>query len=88
MNEEVPTRPQRQRTIGAILVATLPTRVISGDDDQIVPLADSLQLGEAIAGAETAVLPDCGHLPQEECPGVFMQAGIPFVEQRPSGISN
>jgi pimeloyl-ACP methyl ester carboxylesterase len=61
----------------------LPTLVISGDDDRIVPLVDSLRLGEAIVGAETAVLPNCGHLPQEECPAAFMQAVIPFVEQLP-----
>ncbi|MCB9445428.1 MAG: alpha/beta hydrolase [Ardenticatenaceae bacterium] len=66
----------------------LPTLVISGDDDRIVPLADSLRLGEAIVGAETAVLPNCGHLPQEECPDAFMQAVTPFVEQLPSGITN
>jgi pimeloyl-ACP methyl ester carboxylesterase len=68
----------------------LPVLVISGDDDRIVPLEDSLRLGEAIVGAETAVLPNCGHLPQEECPDAFMQAVIPFVEQlllvKPFGV--
>lgn len=68
----------------------MPVLVISGDDDRIVPLEDSLRLGEAIRGAETAVLPNCGHLPQEECPDAFMQAVIPFVEQlllvKPFGV--
>ena len=53
---------------------TLPVLVITGDDDRIVPTAESLQLAEALPQAELAVLPACGHVPQEECPGPFMEA--------------
>jgi len=62
---------------------TMPTLVISGDDDRLVPLEQSIRLGEEIDSAETAVLPNCGHLPQEECPDDFMTAVTSFVENLP-----
>ena len=52
----------------------LPVLVMTGDDDRIVPTANSLRLADAIRGAQLAVIPDCGHIPQEECPRVFVEA--------------
>jgi pimeloyl-ACP methyl ester carboxylesterase len=52
---------------------TIPTLVISGDDDQIVPLESSIRLANDIPGAILQVIPNCGHLPQEECPSEFIQ---------------
>jgi pimeloyl-ACP methyl ester carboxylesterase len=52
----------------------VPTLVISGQYDQIVPLELSQQLAADIPGATLTVLPNCGHLPQEECPGAFLAA--------------
>ena len=57
----------------------VPTLVISGDDDQIVPLENSRRLAEDIPGATLTVIEDCGHLPQEECPQAFMQAVENFL---------
>ncbi len=53
---------------------TMPTLVITGDDDRIVPPEESIQLAAEIPGAELAVLPACGHVPQDECPQAFMEA--------------
>ncbi len=61
----------------------VPTLVITGDDDRIVPTEDSRRLAQEIPGAQLAVLPACGHLPQEECPDAFLDALIPFVESLP-----
>ncbi len=58
---------------------TVPTLVISGDSDQIVPVENSRQLAQDIQGAFLAVLPKCGHLPQEECPQDFIQAVCRFL---------
>lgn len=52
----------------------VPTLVITGDDDRIVPTEESVQLARVIPGAELAVLPACGHVPQDECPQAFMDA--------------
>jgi len=58
----------------------VPTLVITGDDDRIVPTEDSRRLAQDIPGAQLAELSACGHLPQEECPDAFLGALIPFVE--------
>ena len=52
----------------------MPVLVVTGDDDRIVPTAESIRLAGKIPGAELVVIPACGHVPHEECPGVFLQA--------------
>jgi pimeloyl-ACP methyl ester carboxylesterase len=59
----------------------LPVLVITGDDDRIIPTADSIRLASMIPGAELAVLADCGHVPQEECPQKFLKILIPFIQK-------
>lgn len=61
----------------------MPVLVITGDDDRVVPTEDSIRLAQAIPGAELAVLPACGHLPQEECPEAFLQAVETFLANLP-----
>ncbi len=57
----------------------LPILVITGDADRIVPTEQSLRLAEELPKAELAVIPQCGHVPHEECPAVFMQAVTEFL---------
>lgn len=57
----------------------IPILVITGDDDRIVPTEQSLRLAEELPNAELAVIPQCGHVPHEECPAVFMQAVTEFL---------
>jgi pimeloyl-ACP methyl ester carboxylesterase len=66
---------------GALDQITTPTLVITGDSDQIVPVENSRQLARDIQGAVLAVLPNCGHLPQEECPQAFLQAIDQFIDE-------
>ena len=62
---------------------TQPTLVITGDSDNFIPTEESIQLAGELPNAELAVLPDCGHLPQQECETLFLQtvedwlAGLP-----------
>jgi len=58
----------------------VPTLVISGENDQIVPLENSIQLAKDIPGAILNIIPNCGHLPQEECPQALLQAIDNFLE--------
>ena len=58
---------------------SVPTLVISGEYDQIVPVESSVRLAEDIPGAELVILENCGHLPQEECPEAFLQAIEDFL---------
>ena len=61
-----------------------PTLVITGDDDRIVPTADSIRLASELPNAELVVIPNCGHLPQEECPEPFLEAATRFMSQQRS----
>jgi len=76
------TLASRELDLGSRLdEVQVPTLVITGDDDRIVPTADSIRLSEEIPDAELVILPDCGHLPQEECPEPFLEAVIDFVQR-------
>ncbi len=57
----------------------IPTLVISGQYDTIVPLEASEAAAEGIAGAVLEVFAHCGHLPQEEYPGDFARAVREFL---------
>jgi pimeloyl-ACP methyl ester carboxylesterase len=60
-------------------VITLPTLVITGDDDRVVPTKLSIQLAKDLPFAKLVVIPNCGHVPQEECPKEFMQTVLNFL---------
>jgi pimeloyl-ACP methyl ester carboxylesterase len=58
-----------------------PVLVITGDDDRIVPTEQSVRLASEIPGAKLSVLPACGHVPQEECPALFLQSVFEFLDE-------
>jgi pimeloyl-ACP methyl ester carboxylesterase len=58
---------------------SVPTLVITGDDDQIVPTAQSVKLASSIPGATLVVVPACGHIPHEEAPPDFLSAMDDFL---------
>jgi pimeloyl-ACP methyl ester carboxylesterase len=57
----------------------MPCLVITGDDDRIVPTEQSIRLADELPDAELVVIPDCGHIPHEECPEAFLQAVTDFL---------
>jgi pimeloyl-ACP methyl ester carboxylesterase len=61
----------------------LPILVITGDDDRIVPTADSVKLAGELPGAKLVVIQEAGHVPHEEQPAVFMQVINEFMETLP-----
>jgi pimeloyl-ACP methyl ester carboxylesterase len=61
----------------------MPCLVITGDDDRIVPTDQSIRLADELPDAELVVIPDCGHIPHEECPELFLQAVTDFLNQLP-----
>ncbi len=65
-----------ERRLGEVRV---PVLVITGDDDRIVPTEQSIRLAGEIPGAQLAVIPECGHVPQEECPEPFLEAVTGWV---------
>ena len=58
---------------------TLPVLVITGDDDRIVPTADSIRLADELPNAGLVVIPNAGHVPHEEQPEAFMLAVTGFL---------
>ena len=62
-----------------LAVITIPTLVVWGGDDQIVPLADGKDYAARIPGAKLAVIPDCGHAPSLEKPKEFLEAVEGFL---------
>jgi pimeloyl-ACP methyl ester carboxylesterase len=62
---------------------TMPALVITGDKDTWVATDLSRRLAEDLPRAQLAVIPQCGHVPQEEQPAAFLQAIMPFLEELP-----
>ncbi len=59
---------------------SLPVLVITGDDDRIVPTAQSIRLSAELPNAKLVVIPEAGHVPHEEKPQDFMQAVRDYLE--------
>ncbi len=59
------SRPDSRPTLAWI---KCPTLVLSGDQDNTIPNALSMEMASGIPGAKLLVLPNCGHLPQVEQP--------------------
>jgi len=65
----------------------VPTLVITGDDDRVVPTAQSIALADEIS-APLVVIPACGHIAQEECPSEFLAALDSFLESATADFSS
>ena len=61
----------------------IPILVITGEDDRIVPTADSVRLAGQLPGASLVIIPEAGHVPHEEQPAAFMQAVKTFLTTLP-----
>ena len=57
----------------------LPTLILWCDHDRIVPLEVGLKLRRTLPNSTLRLVEDCGHMPQEEQPGIDAQAaaGLP-----------
>jgi pimeloyl-ACP methyl ester carboxylesterase len=73
----------RDRPDSTALLAriAIPTLVIHGEDDQLIPVAEAKAMQAAIKGAELVIIPGAGHLPCLEQPEVFNEAVRVFLEQ-------
>jgi 3-oxoadipate enol-lactonase len=71
-------RPDSTPTLAEIDV---PTLIIHGRDDQLIPLAEAEAMHQAIKGSRLVAIPDAGHLPNLENPELFNDAVIDFLEE-------
>ena len=71
----------------------LPVLVITGDNDFVVPTENSIRLAAELPDARLAILSNCGHVPNEECPSQFLAAvsgymgDLALVAETPIGTS-
>ena len=72
-------RGDTEKWAGRISELTLPTLIIWGADDTWIPAEDALRFHQDITGSHLQIIRDCGHLPQEETPEVFIMAVLDFI---------
>jgi pimeloyl-ACP methyl ester carboxylesterase len=65
-----------------IMRLQIPTLVLSGQGDRIVPVESSLRLAETLPDSQLALFSNCGHIPHEECPEDFLDAVYPFLSKQ------
>jgi len=58
----------------------IPTLIIYGADDQIIPLSEVEFIHQAIINSELKIIPDAGHLPNLEQPELFNQVVKEFTK--------
>jgi pimeloyl-ACP methyl ester carboxylesterase len=59
---------------------TMPTLVITGDQDTVVATDASIEVSQKIPGAALVIIPQTGHLPNEEKPEEFANSVIEFIQ--------
>jgi len=60
---------------------TIPTLIIWGKQDRIVPLEDGKRLLKTLSNATLVTINRCGHVPQEEAPHAFLQIIKEWTDQ-------
>lgn len=68
-------RPDRSELLASI---TVPTLVLAGEEDGLIPPLDMHELAAAISGSEFVVVPGTGHLPPIERPDAFTELLFAF----------
>jgi pimeloyl-ACP methyl ester carboxylesterase len=58
----------------------VPTLLVHGDDDRVVPLEFARALAREHPNVGLALVEDCGHVPHLECPERFVEAVAPHLE--------
>ena len=62
---------------------TIPTLVVWGAEDPLLPADSGRRFAEAIPNGRFLAIPECGHTPMEETPEAFVAAVEPFLAESP-----
>jgi pimeloyl-ACP methyl ester carboxylesterase len=62
------------------LASHVPTLIVWGEDDPIIPVAHAHTAHDAIAGSRLEILPGVGHFPHAEAPDRFLDVIIEFLD--------
>ena len=66
----------------------MPTLIVWGERDRVVPLAQARDAVGRLRRARLVVIPDCGHLPQIERPELFLEALGSFLDGPSAGAES
>ena len=58
---------------------SVPTQIVWGENDNLVPVECAGLYQQAIAGSQVTVISNCGHSPQIEKPDEFVEAALAFL---------
>lgn len=67
------------------LAAYLPTLIVWGADDRILPVSHAAAAHASLPGSELVVLDEAGHFPQNEAPDAFAEAFRSFLDRTDPG---
>lgn len=75
--EAIISRPDSRPILAAI---KCPALVLSGDADNTIPNALSVEMADNLHNAKLVILPNCGHLPQLEQPQAVTKALVEWLK--------
>jgi pimeloyl-ACP methyl ester carboxylesterase len=72
---------------GKLSAIKVPTLIVWGREDGLVPLSAGQMMGNEIPGSQMVILDHCGHVPQMECAIPFNTALLKFLGSGGAGPS-
>ena len=67
------------RLTGLLARVNIPTRMVWGREDRIVPVECGSLYRKAVPGSDLVVIDNCGHSPQVEKPEEFIKTALEFL---------
>jgi pimeloyl-ACP methyl ester carboxylesterase len=67
------------RLPGLLSRVSIPTRIVWGANDRLIPLECGQMFNQAIPGSDLVVISDCGHVPQVEKTEEFVKTALDFL---------
>jgi len=74
-------RDRRERLDDSISGLRVPTLIVWGEQDQIIPVETGQRMNRLIAGSKLDVIAECGHLPALEKPAELVRCVLEFLGQ-------
>ncbi len=68
-----------EEIIGQIKLINVPTLIVWGRNDPIIPLKNAFRFQADISNAQVRIIDNCGHIPQEEKPEETAKAIVEFL---------
>lgn len=64
-----------------------PTLIVWGDQDNVIPIGNGYKLHKGILKSRFVIIRDCGHVPQEERPELFVELVTDFCRSAKGSVS-